>query len=96
MNATIPRLRDWRKNKGISLDSVASETKLSVRLPQAFDTSDFRTLPGGIHNSNYIRQYEGPIGFGEPALPAWYEEASRGGFKDATAKKNGALSWALL
>ena len=96
MNAGIPGLRDWRKNKGITLDSIASATKLSVRLLQAIETGDFLKLPGGIYNTNYIRQYARAIEFDESTLLAWYNEACRGGLKDDTIKKRSTLSWAVL
>ncbi len=96
MNAEFPDLRDWRNNKGITLDSIASATKLSVRLLQAIETGDFRKLPGGIYNTNYIRQYARAIEFDETSLLAWYNEACRSGLKEAVTNKRSALSWALL
>jgi cytoskeletal protein RodZ len=96
MNAGIPDLRGWRKNKGITLESIASATKLSVRLLQAIETGDFSKLPGGVYNTNYIRQYARAIDFDETTLLAWYNEASRSGLKEAATKKRTILSWPLL
>jgi cytoskeletal protein RodZ len=96
MNVGIPDLRDWRKNKGITLESIASATKLSVRLLQAIETGDFSKLPGGVYNTNYIRQYARAINFDETALLAWYNEASRSDLKEAATKKRTTLSSPLL
>jgi cytoskeletal protein RodZ len=67
-------LGKWRQRRGISLDSIAASTKLSVRQLQAIESGDFRKLPGGIYNTNYIRQYAAAIGFDESKLLAWYHD----------------------
>ena len=63
--------------KSISLDTIAASTKLSVRQLQAIESGDFRKLPGGIYNTNYIRQYARAIGFDETELLAWYHDCLR-------------------
>lgn len=72
MDAGILGLRAWRQRKGISLDAIAASTKLSVRHLDAIESGDFRKLPGGIYNTNYIKQYARAIGFDEAALLAYY------------------------
>jgi cytoskeletal protein RodZ len=72
MDADILGLRKWRQRKGISLESIAQNTKLSVRHLQAIESGDFRKLPGGIYNTNYIRQYARAIGFDEAKLLGFY------------------------
>ena len=72
MDARIPDLKAWRKRKGIGLDAIAASTKLSVRQLEAIEAGDFRKLPGGIYNTNYIRQYAQAIGFNEAELLAFY------------------------
>jgi len=69
-------LKNWRQSKGISLDSIAATTKIGVRQLEAIETGDFRKLPGGIYNTNYIRQYARAIEFDEARLLAWYRESS--------------------
>ena len=75
MNADILGLRNWRKGKGITLDAIASSTKLSIRQLQAIESGDFRLLPGGIYNTSYIRQYAEAIGYDEADLLAFYAAA---------------------
>jgi cytoskeletal protein RodZ len=75
MDADTLGLRNWRQRKGISLETIAEITKLSVRHLQAIETGDFRKLPGGIYNTNYIRQYARAIGFDEVKLLGFYHAA---------------------
>jgi cytoskeleton protein RodZ len=67
-------VKSWRQGKGISLESIAASTKLSVRQLDAIEAGDFARLPGGIYNTNYITQYARAIGFDETNLLAYYNE----------------------
>jgi cytoskeletal protein RodZ len=68
-------VRSWRQKKGISLESIAASTKLSVRQLESIETGEFKRLPGGIYTTSYIRQYAKAIGFDELDLLAYYNEA---------------------
>ena len=68
-------VKTWRQGKGISLESIAASTKLSVRQLDAIEAGDFKRLPGGIYTTNYIRQYAKAIGFDETDLLAYYNDA---------------------
>jgi cytoskeletal protein RodZ len=72
MNGDIFGLVKWRQRKGISLEAIAEDTKLSVRHLRAIESGDFRKLPGGIYNTSYIRQYARAIGFDEMLLLSFY------------------------
>lgn len=61
-----------RRKRGISLQQIAESTKISVRSLEAIERGDFRKLPGGIYNTNYIRQYARAIHYDEQALLAFY------------------------
>jgi cytoskeletal protein RodZ len=77
MNETgILGVRAWRVRKGISLDEIAASTKLSTRQLEAIETGDFKRLPGGIYNTNYIRQYARAIDFDEADLLDFYRNAT--------------------
>jgi cytoskeletal protein RodZ len=77
MNETgILGVRAWRVRKGISLDQIAASTKLSTRQLEAIETGDFKRLPGGIYNTNYIRQYARAIDFDEADLLEFYRNAT--------------------
>ena len=65
-----------RKNRGVSLEAIAESTKISVRSLQAIERGEFRKLPGGIYDTNYIRQYARAIDFDEAALLAVYYRAT--------------------
>jgi cytoskeletal protein RodZ len=71
-DTSILGVRTWRQQKGITLQTIASNTKLSVRHLEAIEAGDFKRLPGGIYNTNYIRQYARAIEFNEADLLAFY------------------------
>ena len=67
-----------RREKGISLNQIATITKISMRSLQAIEDREFRKLPGGIYNTSYIRQYARVIDVDERELLAvYYEESTR-------------------
>ena len=68
-------VRAWRIQRGISLAAIAASTKLSVRQLEAIEDGDFSRLPGGIYNTNYIKQYARAIEFDETDLIAFYQDA---------------------
>jgi cytoskeleton protein RodZ len=65
-----------RSTKGISLEEIASDTKLKVSTLKAIETADFEALPGGIYNISYIRQYARAIGIDEGSLVELYRKKS--------------------
>ena len=65
-----------RRERGISLDQIATATKISVRSLRAIEEGDFRKLPGGIYNTSYIRQYARAIDVDEFELIQLYVEAT--------------------
>jgi len=71
---SILGVRAWREERGISLESVAVSTKLSLTLLGAIESGEFKRLPGGIYNTNYIRQYARAISFPEDELLTAYRE----------------------
>jgi cytoskeletal protein RodZ len=81
-----------RKNRGITLEHIASVTKISVRNLAAIERGDFLKLPGGIYDTSYIRQYARAIDYDESAILALYWKV-RGGPK--TPEPNRSV-WANL
>jgi cytoskeletal protein RodZ len=61
-----------RKNRGITLEQIASLTKIGVRTLEAIERGEFRKLPGGIYDTSYIRQYARAIDYDEDAILAEY------------------------
>jgi cytoskeletal protein RodZ len=94
MESDTNGLRDWRRNRGITLEAISASTKLSIRLLRAIESGDFRQLPGGIYDTNYIRQYARAIEFDEAALLAFYQEFCRTGSRDP--RKSPALAELLF
>lgn len=69
---TVLRLEDMRKRRGISLEQISDSTKIGTHFLRAIETEAFDKLPGGVFNTNYIRQYAGAIGFPETKLLEQY------------------------
>jgi cytoskeletal protein RodZ len=67
-----------RRNRGVSLQQIASSTKISVRSLEAIERGEFRKLPGGIYNTSYIRQYARAIDYDEGALLEFYKQQMSG------------------
>lgn len=63
-----------RRNRGISLEQIASSTKIGVRSLEAIERGEFHKLPGGIYSTSYIRQYARAIDYDESAILAVYHE----------------------
>jgi cytoskeleton protein RodZ len=74
MTEGILGVRNWRQKRGISLETIAASTKLSVRQLEAIEAGEFSRLPGGIYNTNYIKQYARAIDFDEADLLAFYQD----------------------
>jgi cytoskeletal protein RodZ len=66
-----------RRNRGITLEQISDTTKIGVRLLEAIENGEFRKLPGGIYNTNYIRQYARAIRYDEAALLDYYHCQTR-------------------
>ncbi len=77
MTDGILGVKNWRKQRGISLETIAASTKLSVRQLEAIEAGDFSRLPGGIYNTNYIKQYARAIDFDEADLLAFYQDTCK-------------------
>ena len=76
---SILGVKTWRTDRGITLEAIAASTKLSMRMLEAIEAGDFTRLPGGIYNTNYLKQYASAIGFDEANLLAFYHECCRTG-----------------
>lgn len=61
-------LRSARLARGIPLDQVITETKMSPRVVHALDEGRFSDLPGGIYARSYVRMFADVVGLGHDAL----------------------------
>ena len=65
-----------RESKGIPLDRIAAETRISSRFLQAIENEDFHVLPGGIFTRGFIRSYAERVGLDPEQAVADYEKLS--------------------
>ena len=70
-------LPEIRRNRGITLEQISDATKIGVRLLEAIENGEFCKLPGGIYNTNYIRQYARAIRYDEAMLLDYYHRETR-------------------
>lgn len=82
-----------RRNCGITLEQISDATKISVRLLEAIENGEFCKLPGGIYNTNYIRQYARAIRYDEALLLDYY---SRKTCPPAPPNQGNASKWSLF
>jgi transcriptional regulator with XRE-family HTH domain len=57
-----PRLRRERERRGISLDTIATLTNVSVELWMGLEKNDFSKWPGGLFARAFIRDYAKAVG----------------------------------
>ena len=59
------KLRQAREERGISINEVAEQTRISPQYLKAIESDDYKPLPGGIFNKGFLRSYARYIGFDE-------------------------------
>jgi hypothetical protein len=57
-----PRLRREREGRGITLESIAQSTKISIGLLAALERNDVSRWPAGIFRRAFLREYAAAIG----------------------------------
>src|SRR5438105_947590 len=80
-----------RDSKGIPLDRIAAETRISSRFLLAIESEEFHLLPGGIFNRGFVRTYADKVGLDPDQAVADYErlaEAHEPTDSLATAARN--------
>lgn len=75
MSSVGEQLRRERLAKGLSLDQISRETKISARLLEAIEKDNFETLPGGVFAKSFVRQYARFLGLDEEELAAAVEKS---------------------
>ena len=74
--------RKTRESKGILLDQIAVETRISTRFLRAIENEEFHLLPGGIFNRGFIRTYAERIGLDADQAVADYLRLTEVGGSD--------------
>jgi transcriptional regulator with XRE-family HTH domain len=57
-----PRLRRERERRGISLETIATLTNVSIELWQGFERNDFSRWPKGVFARAFVRDYAKAVG----------------------------------
>jgi cytoskeletal protein RodZ len=57
-----PRLRRERERRGISLETIAALTNVSVELWQGFESNDLSRWPKGVFARSFVRDYAKAVG----------------------------------
>jgi cytoskeleton protein RodZ len=70
------RLQREREMRGITLEEIATSTKIGTRSLRALEEEDFDQLPGGIFNKGFVRAYAKYLGIDEEQAVADYLTAS--------------------
>jgi len=64
------KLKAEREARGVRLEDIAKQTRVSVRLLSAIESERFDLLPGGVFNVSFIRQYCRHVGLDEDTVIA--------------------------
>src|SRR5262245_47702466 len=70
-----------RESKGISLDQIAMDTRISTRFLSALENEEFHLLPGGTVNRGFVRAYAERVGLDPHQAVEDYERLA--GVRDA-------------
>ncbi len=81
------RMRQRREAQGISLDTIACETKIKASLLEALEFDDLSQWPGGIFRRAFVRVYAHAIGLDPDATLGEFLAA----FPSESETVNGAL-----
>jgi cytoskeleton protein RodZ len=69
-------LRREREMRGISLDEIASATRIGTRFLEAMENEQWSQLPGGVFNRGFVRAVAHHLGLDEETLVAEYTLAT--------------------
>jgi cytoskeletal protein RodZ len=59
------KLRKQREQRGLSIDAISNNTKISPRMLRALEDERFEQLPGGVFNKGFVRAYARQVGLNE-------------------------------
>jgi cytoskeleton protein RodZ len=68
--ASFKKAREFR---GVTLDQIAKETRISTRFLAAIENEEFHLLPGGVFNRGFIRTFAERVGLDPDEALADYE-----------------------
>lgn len=94
-------LRREREMRGVSLEEVASATRITTRNLEALENERWEQLPGGVFNRGFIRSVSRYLGLDEEILVAEYviatnDQPNMAVWADKTeANKRSPVPWVL-
>ena len=68
-------LKRERENRGITLESLAAETRVKLRHLAALEQGEYETLPGGLFRRSILRAYLAAAGLEEQAWLPRFEQS---------------------
>ena len=75
MSGIGEQLRQSRLAKGIDLEAIARETRISSRYLEALEREDYDVLPGALFARNFARQYAALVGLDPSQIEANLDRA---------------------
>ena len=79
-----PLLKHARETQGLSLDQVASATRIQRKYLQALEDEQFAVLPEPVFTKGFVRTYARSLGMDEHDVLRRFSEAFKGIFWDGT------------
>jgi cytoskeletal protein RodZ len=86
-------LRKARLSRGVALQDITAETKISTRYLQALEQENFAQLPGGILSKGIVRGYASAVGLDQNEWTERFLRAS-GASQQETGDDNGWMEFA--
>jgi cytoskeleton protein RodZ len=78
-------LRRERELREISLREISEATKISIRILEAIESDNYKILPGGVFNRNFLRAYADFIGIDPEKIVRKYQLQHGGSEEDNSA-----------
>ena len=75
-----PLLKHARETQGLSLDQVASATRIQRKYLQALEDEQFSVLPEPVFTKGFVRTYARSLGMDEHDVLRRFSEASKAYF----------------
>ena len=82
-------IRNERIHRGISLDTIAEMTKVSVRYLTSLEEENFDCLPGGVLNKGIVRSYASAVGLDQDLWTSRFMEA----YRESGKMKDDDINW---
>ncbi|HWB85998.1 MAG TPA: RodZ domain-containing protein [Bryobacteraceae bacterium] len=65
--------RSERLRRGLTLEQLAAETRISLHCLEAMETNQFEHLPAGAYRRSFLRLYARALGLNENEIVDWFE-----------------------